>query len=51
MSLPKPRDTEIAWVIRQATEHIAQQRQTYRGRALPLDAHQRSAMQPFFPCF
>jgi hypothetical protein len=49
MSLPELRDAEIAWVIQQVAEYIGQQRQTYRGRAVPLDAHQRSAMQPFFP--
>ena len=49
MPLPKLRDAEIAWIIQQVAEYIGQQRQTYRERALPLDAHQRSAMQPFFP--
>jgi hypothetical protein len=49
MPLPKLRDAEIAWVIQQVAEYIGQQRQTYRGRAVPLDVHQRSAMQPFFP--
>ncbi|MGB9514125.1 MAG: hypothetical protein WBU20_20740, partial [Candidatus Acidiferrum sp.] len=49
MPLPKLRDAEIAWVIQQVGEYIGQQRQTYRERALPLDLHQRSAMQPFFP--
>jgi len=49
MPLPKLRDAEIAWIIQQVAEYIGQQRQTYRGRAVPLDAHQRSAMQPFFP--
>jgi hypothetical protein len=49
MPLPKLHDAEITWVIQQVAEYIGQQRQTYRGRAVPLDAHQRSAMQPFFP--
>lgn len=49
MPLPKLRDAEIAWVIQQVAEYIEQQRQTYRGRVVPLDCHQRSTMQPFFP--
>jgi hypothetical protein len=49
MPVPKLRDAEIGWVIQQVAEYIEQQRQTYRGKAVPLDGHQRSAMQPFFP--
>jgi hypothetical protein len=49
MPLPKLRDAEIAWIIQQVAEYIGQQSQTHRGRAVPLDAHERSAMQPFFP--
>lgn len=49
MPLPKLRDDEIAWIIQQVAEYIEQQRQTYRSRAVPLDDHQRSAMQSFFP--
>jgi hypothetical protein len=49
MPMPKLRDAENAWIIQQVAAYIEQQRQTYRGRAVPLDGHQRSAMQPFFP--
>jgi hypothetical protein len=49
MSLPKLRDAEIAWAIQQVTEYIEQQRQTYSGKSVPLDLHQKSAMRPFFP--
>jgi hypothetical protein len=49
MPLPKLSDAKIAWIIQQVAEYIGQQRQTYRGRAVPLDSHQKSAMQPFFP--
>ena len=49
MPLPKLRDAEIGGIIQQVAQYIQQQRQTYRGRALPLEAHQKSAMQPFFP--
>jgi hypothetical protein len=49
MPLPKLRDTEIAWIIQQVAEYIEQQRQTYRGKAVPLDSQHKSAMQPFFP--
>ena len=49
MPLPKLSDAEIAWIIQQVAEYIGQQRQTYRGRAVPLDSHQKSAMQPYFP--
>jgi hypothetical protein len=49
MPLPNLRDDEIAWIIQQVAEYIEKQRQTSRGRAVPLDDHLRSAMQPFFP--
>jgi len=49
MPLPKLSDAEIASIIQQVAAYIEQQRQTYRGRAVPLDGHRRSAMQPFFP--
>lgn len=49
MPLPKLRDAEIGGMIQQVVQYIQQQRQTYRGRAVPLDSHQKSAMQPFFP--
>lgn len=49
MPLPNLRDAEIAWVIQQVAEYIERQRQTYRGRAVPLNGHQKSAMRPFFP--
>lgn len=48
MPLPGLLDSEIAWVIRQVAEHIDRQRQTYRGRAVPLNAGQKAAMQLFF---
>jgi hypothetical protein len=51
MPLPKLRDDEIAWISQQVVEYIERQHQTYRGMAVPLDDHQRSAMQPFFPAF
>jgi hypothetical protein len=49
MPVPVLSEEQIAWVIQQVAEYIEQQRQTYRGSAVPLDVHQRSAMQPFFP--
>jgi hypothetical protein len=48
MTLPKLADPQIGWIIQQAAEYIEHQRQTYRGRAVPLDGHQKSAMRPFF---
>ena len=48
MPLPKLRDSETAWVIQQVAEYIERQRQTYRVRAVLLNAGQRAAMQPFF---
>jgi len=48
MPLPKLHDTETAWVIQQVAEYIERQRQTYRVRAVLLNAGQRAAMQPFF---
>ncbi|MGB8494280.1 MAG: hypothetical protein WCE53_07785 [Candidatus Acidiferrum sp.] len=49
MPLPKLRDAEIAWVIQQVAEYVEQQHRTYKDKAVPLDSHQKSAMQPFFP--
>jgi len=49
MPLPKLRNTEIAWIVEQVAQYIQQKRETYRGRAVPLDGNQRLAMQPFFP--
>lgn len=49
MPLPKLSDAEIASIIQQVAAYIEQQRQTYGGRAVPPDGHQRSAMQSFFP--
>jgi hypothetical protein len=49
MPLPKLRNAEATWIIQRVAKYIEKQRQTYRGRAVPLDGHQRLAMQPFFP--
>lgn len=49
MPLPQISNAQIAWIIEQVAQYIQQQRQTYRGRAVPLDDQQRSALQPFFP--
>lgn len=49
MLLPRLAETPLAWIIEQVAEHyIDRQRKTYRGRAVPLLARQRAAMQPFF---
>lgn len=47
--MPTLSESEITWVIRQVVEYIERQRETYRGRAVPLKASQRAAMQRFFP--
>jgi hypothetical protein len=49
MPLPKLGEAQVGWVIQQVAEYVELQRQTYRGRAVPLDGNQRSALQPFFP--
>lgn len=49
MPHPKIGDEQVEWIIQQVAEYIERQRQTYRGRAGPLDGRQKSAMQPFFP--
>jgi hypothetical protein len=49
MPLPKLDDAQISVVIRQVAEYIERQRQTYRGRAVPLDSNQLAVMRPFFP--
>jgi hypothetical protein len=38
----------ISWVEQQVVCYIEEQRQTFRGRAVPLAPHLQSAMQPFF---
>jgi hypothetical protein len=47
--VPQQSEEQIRWVIQQVADYIEQQRQTYRGRAVALDGHQRLAMQPCFP--
>jgi hypothetical protein len=49
MSFPKLSDQQIAWVTQQVAKYIEQQRQIYRGAAVPLDNRQTAAMQRFFP--
>ncbi|MGB7849147.1 MAG: hypothetical protein WBL63_26275 [Candidatus Acidiferrum sp.] len=49
MPLPELLDAEITWVIQQVAEYIDRQRQVYRGKAVPPNAGQKTAMQPFFP--
>jgi len=49
MPLPKLADAQIAWIIQQVAKYIEHQRQTYRGGALPLNGHQRSTIEAFFP--
>jgi hypothetical protein len=49
MPVPTLNESQTAWVVEQVAEYIDQQRQTYRERAMPLNASQRAAMQPFFP--
>lgn len=49
MPLPKLVDAQIAQMIERVAQYIQEQRQTYRSRAVPLDANQRLALQPFFP--
>jgi hypothetical protein len=47
--VPQLSEEQTAWIIQQVAKYTEQQRQTYRGRAVPLDSDQRSATQPFFP--
>jgi hypothetical protein len=49
MSIPKLNNQQIAWVVRQVAGYIEQQRQIYRGTAVPLDGKEASAMRRFFP--
>jgi hypothetical protein len=49
MSFPKLSDQQIAWVVQQVVGYIEQQRQIYRGAAVPLNSSQTAAMQGFFP--
>src|ERR1039458_3790613 len=49
MPLPKLKDAQIAWVIKQVAAYIERQRQMYRRWAVPLDPNQLAAMRPFFP--
>jgi hypothetical protein len=49
MPLPVLSEEQIAQIIQQVAGYIEWRRQTYRGSAVPLDAHQRTAMHPFFP--
>lgn len=49
MPLPKLSDAQIGWLVHQVAAYIDRQRQTYRGRAAPLDANQMAALRPFFP--
>lgn len=49
MRFPKLGEAQLARIIQEVAQYTGQQRQTYQCRAVPLDGHQRSAMQPFFP--
>lgn len=48
MPMPKLHDVEIAWIIQHVAEYIGRQCQTYRGRAVRLNAAPVATMQPFF---
>ena len=48
MPFPNLDQSQLAWVTQQVAAYIDQHRQTFRGRAVPLEANQRTAMQPFF---
>lgn len=49
MSLPKLSESQLEGLIKQVAEYIEGQRQTYRGKAAPLDKNQKAVMRPFFP--
>jgi len=49
LPLPKLVEVQVEWVKRQVAEYISVQRETYRGRAMPLDRDQMEAMHHFFP--
>lgn len=50
-AVPRPNlgSAQVEWIKQQVAGYISLQRETFRGRAIPLDAGQRKAMQPFFP--
>lgn len=48
MFIPTLSEPQISVDIRQVAECIAHQCDTYRGKAVPLNANRRTAMQPFF---
>ena len=45
MPLPNISAAQIEWVVTQVAAHIEQQRQTYRGGAVPLDGVNRESME------
>jgi hypothetical protein len=45
---PRLSNEQLEWVIQQVAEYIEWQRQTHRSGAVPLNAGQKAAMQPFF---
>jgi hypothetical protein len=49
LTVPTLSEPEILWVVQQVAEYIDLQRHIHRARAVPLNAGQRAAMQPFFP--
>ena len=49
LPLPRLDESEISFIIQQVAEYIDRQRQTYRGRAVHLNAGQKVTMKPFFP--
>jgi hypothetical protein len=51
MPLPNLNATQVEWVVREVIAYIELQRQTCRGRAVPLNAGQKAAMQGAFPAY
>jgi hypothetical protein len=49
MPLPKLRDEEVEWAVQQVAAYIDGQRQTYRGKAVPLSQNQKRVIHPFVP--
>lgn len=49
--MPTLSERQITRVVAQVAEYIDRQRQIYRGKAVPLSASQRGALQWFFPAF
>jgi hypothetical protein len=49
LPLPKLSDEQVQWVIQHVSAYIDRQRQTYGGRAVPLETTQLAIMRPFFP--